>query len=58
MTQTTETDTPKGLQWEMPLGVVRGVLNEPGPRFIDPYDKEEREAIQVEGNRSDAVCNC
>ena len=35
------------LTWELPLGTVRGQLDEPGPRFIDPYDKEEREAIQA-----------
>ena len=34
------------LTWEFPLGTVRGQLEEPGPRFIDPYDKKEREAIQ------------
>jgi hypothetical protein len=37
---------PQKLTWEFPLGTVRGQLEEPGPRFIDPYDKEEREAIQ------------
>lgn len=46
------------LTWEYPLGTIRGQLDEPGPRFVDPYDKEEREAIQEEGTRSDAVCNC
>jgi hypothetical protein len=35
------------LTWEFPLGTVRGQLEEPGPRFIDPYEKEEREAIQA-----------
>jgi hypothetical protein len=35
------------LTWELPLGTIRGQLEEPGPRFIDPYDKEEREAIQA-----------
>lgn len=39
----------KGLMWEQPLGVVRGFLDEPGPRFVDPYEKAEREAIQEEG---------
>ena len=38
---------PQNLTWEFPLGTVRGQLDEPGPRFIDPYDKEEREAIQA-----------
>ena len=36
----------KKLQWELPLGVVRGYLEEPGPRFVDPYAAEERKAIQ------------
>ena len=36
----------KKLQWELPLGVVRGYLEEPGPRFVDPYAAAEREAIQ------------
>jgi hypothetical protein len=35
------------LTWEFPLGTVRGQLEEPGPRFADPYVKEEREAIQA-----------
>ena len=39
-------NTLKKLTWEFPLGTVRGQLEEPGPRFIDPYEKEEREAIQ------------
>ena len=39
-------NTLKKLTWELPLGTIRGQLEEPGPRFIDPYDKEEREAIQ------------
>ena len=38
---------PQKLTWEFPLGTVRGQLEEPGPRFIDPYEKEEREAIQA-----------
>lgn len=37
----------KKLQWELPLGVVRGYLEEPGPRFVDPYAAEERKAIQA-----------
>lgn len=36
-----------GLAWELPLGTIRGHLEEPGPRFLDPYVKEEREAIQA-----------
>lgn len=51
MTQTTahlySQSVKTGLTWEFPLGTVRGQLEEPGPRFIDPYDKEEREAIQA-----------
>jgi hypothetical protein len=38
------------LTWELPLGTVRGQLDEPGPRFIDPYEKDEREAIQALSN--------
>ena len=40
-------NTLKKLTWELPLGTIRGQLEEPGPRFIDPYEKEEREAIQA-----------
>ena len=36
--------------WELPLGTIRGRLEEPGPRFVDPHTQEEREAIQEEGN--------
>lgn len=54
MTQTTSLlysqSVKTGLTWELPLGIVRGQLDEPGPRFIDPYDKEEREAIQALSN--------
>lgn len=32
--------------YEKPLGTIREPLTEPGPRFIDPYEKLEREAIQ------------
>lgn len=39
------------LTWEYPLGTIRGQLEEPGPRFVDPYDKEEREAIQCESKQ-------
>lgn len=42
---------PKGLAWEQPLGTVRGILEEPGPRFVDPYAAEERKAIQAEGGK-------
>lgn len=41
----------KGLVWEQPLGTVRGILEEPGPRFVDPYAAEERKAIQAEGGK-------
>lgn len=41
----TETE-PKRLAWESPLGTHRGYLEEPGPRFVDPYAKQERDAIQ------------
>jgi hypothetical protein len=34
------------LTWELPLGTIRGHLDEPGPRFVDPYQAEERKAIQ------------
>ena len=42
----------KTILWEQPLGVVRGLLSEPGPRFVDPHTAEEREAIQAEGKPS------
>jgi hypothetical protein len=45
-------DQNKGVAWEQPIGTHRGQLDEPGPRFIDPYVKEEREAIQAEGQPS------
>jgi len=44
--------TKPDLIWEQPLGVVRGLLSEPGPRFVDPHTAEEREAIQAEGQPS------
>jgi len=40
--------TPPGLIWEMPLGTVRDRLFEPEGGFVDPYDAEERAAIQSE----------
>ena len=43
----TDEATNAKLTWELPLGTVRGQLDEPGPRFVDPYDKDEREAIQA-----------
>lgn len=44
--------TKPDLVWEQPIGVVRGLLSEPGPRFVDPHTAEEREAIQAEGKPS------
>ena len=43
----TNEGTVSKLTWEQPLGTIRGQLEEPGPRFTDPYVKEEREAIQA-----------
>jgi hypothetical protein len=43
------------LTWELPLGTVRGQLDEPGPRFIDHYEAEERKAIQEEGKPSTTI---
>lgn len=37
------------LIWEMPLGIIRGVLIEPEVGFVDPDEAAEREAIQWEG---------
>jgi hypothetical protein len=44
--------TKPDLVWEQPLGVVRGELSEPDPWIVDPHVKEEREAIQAEGQPS------
>ena len=41
-----QANKPKRHYWEMPLGVIRGYLEEPGPLFVDPYAAEERRAIQ------------
>jgi hypothetical protein len=41
-----QANKPKRHYWEMPLGVMRGYLEEPGPLFVDPYAAEERRAIQ------------
>ena len=42
-------------QFEKPLGTVAGHFEEPGPRFIDPYAIDEREAIQeLEKEEDDA----
>lgn len=32
--------------WENPIGVIRGYLEEPETPEIDPYDAQEREAIE------------
>jgi hypothetical protein len=37
------------LIWEMPLGIIRGVLTEPDAGFVDSDEAAEREAIQWEG---------
>jgi hypothetical protein len=36
------------LTWEMPLGVVRGQLDEPGPRFVDVEGEADKEACRLE----------
>lgn len=36
-----------GLLWEQPLGTIRGRQLEPGPGSVDPYDAEERAAIET-----------
>jgi hypothetical protein len=41
-----QVNKPQRHYWEMPLGVIRGYLEEPGPLFVDPYAAEERRAIQ------------
>ena len=41
-----QANKPQRHYWEMPLGVIRGYLEEPGPLFVDPYAAEERRAIQ------------
>jgi hypothetical protein len=32
----------------MPLGVVRGQLDEPGPRFVDVEGEADKEACRLE----------
>lgn len=32
--------------WENPIGVIKGHLEEPETPEIDPYDAQEREAIE------------
>lgn len=39
----------KGLAWEQPIGVIRGFLDEPPKGVVDPYEDEERKAIQEVG---------
>lgn len=41
-----QANKPQRHYWELPLGVIRGYLEEPGPLFVDPYAAEERRAIQ------------
>jgi hypothetical protein len=41
-----QANKPQRHYWEMPLGVIRGYLEEPGPLFVDPYASDERRAIQ------------
>jgi hypothetical protein len=36
------------LTWEFPLGVVRGQLDEPGPRFVDVEGEADKEACRLE----------
>ena len=36
------------LTWEFPLGVVRGKLDEPGPRFVDVEGEADKEACRWE----------
>ena len=36
------------LTLEMPLGVVRGQLDEPGPRFVDVEGEADKEACRLE----------
>lgn len=46
------------LAWELPLGTIRGHLDEPGPRFVDPYDLAERQAIQeIESKKNERNSN-
>jgi len=47
----------KGLMWEQPLGVVRGFLDEPPSGFVDPYEEEERKAIEEIDNGSSSEKN-
>jgi hypothetical protein len=53
-----QANKPKRHYWELPLGVTRGYLEEPGPLFVDPYAAEERRAIQeIENGENYNACN-
>ena len=38
----------KRIAWEMPLGVKRGFLDEPGPRFVDVEGEADKAACRWE----------
>lgn len=38
----------KRIAWEMPLGVKRGYLDEPGPRFVDVEGEADKAACRWE----------
>jgi hypothetical protein len=38
--------TRRYVPFELPLGRIKGYYIEPEPGFIDPYEAEERKAIQ------------
>ena len=47
---------PSRLQWEKPLGTIRGYLDEPGPRFVDVEGEAELEAMRWErGNEQNGT---
>ena len=39
-------ENTKRWPWENPIGVIKGYMEEPETPEIDPYDAQEREAIQ------------
>lgn len=43
-----ERGTEARLIWEMPLGNIRGPLDEPGPRFVDVEGEADLEAARWE----------
>lgn len=43
------------LIWEKPLGVIRGPLDEPGPRFIDVEGEADKEACMWERGLSNGA---